>query len=184
MDDFQSCVSRQRGGRTEYDQRCVYATFSTKSFKSHNFRCVCPPLDWRQPGLKLVPGGVLSYHPSVITLWAAIYRPLGLHFKVQTVLIFPARVIYSESTLILLLHCAEIQMRLHCAEKKYAPGYTDCLCKRVYTSKQGNKSTPPPFFFRVPDSGILESTKKVKKKHVLFHFISDLKKTNPLLVRM
>ena len=30
-DDFQSWVSRQRGGRTQYAQWCVYATFSTNS---------------------------------------------------------------------------------------------------------------------------------------------------------
>ena len=41
-DDFQSWVSLPRGRRTEYAERCVHATFSTKPFRSHHFRWVCP----------------------------------------------------------------------------------------------------------------------------------------------
>ena len=37
-------ISRQRGGgRTEYAERRVYATFSRKLFQSHRFCCVYPP---------------------------------------------------------------------------------------------------------------------------------------------
>ena len=66
-DDFQSWVSRQRGGRTEYGKSDASIQPSRRNLsRATIFRCVRPPMFWRKPGLKIVPGVCVILSPSVI----------------------------------------------------------------------------------------------------------------------
>ena len=69
-------------GCTEYDDRCVCATPSTKYFEGHHFCCVSPPTMFgKKPGLQFCPRGCAILSPSVIVL----YRIVGTCYAVLSI---------------------------------------------------------------------------------------------------